>query len=133
MKIQDHVQKAKRNGEIEFYIEERSDEHVKSRMPVVKGVLNPFGVIQAGALLWLADVTASVLTIGNSKISDDGKGFPLAVNLNSAFLANQRSGEVFAESRFVRQGRRIIVVRTRVTGNDNKLLADITTTHVPAV
>ena len=82
-------------------------------------------------MLWLADVTASVLTIGNSKIADDGKGFPLAINLTSSFLGNQRHGDIFAEASFVRKGRRIIVVRTRVTGTDNKLLAEITTTHVP--
>ncbi len=131
MKLQNQIDSIKRNGEIEFYIEERSDDCVKSRMPVSKGVLNPFGVVQAGAMLWFADVTASVLTIGNSKITDDGKGFPLAINLNSSFLGNQRDGNIFAEARFVRQGRRILVVRTRITGTDNKLLAEVTTTHVP--
>ncbi len=131
MQIQDQIDSKKRNGEIEFYIEERSEECVKSRMPVSKGVLNPYGVIQAGAMLWLADVTASVLAIGNSKITDSGKGFPLAVNLHSSFLGNQRDGDIFAEARFVRKGRSIIVVRTRITGSNNKLLAEITTTHVP--
>ncbi len=133
MKIQDKIDSAKRSGNIEFYIEERNEECVRSRMPVKDGVLNPFGVIQAGALLWLADVTASVLTIGNSKIADNGKGFPLAINLNSSFLGNQREGDVWAEARFVRKGRRLIVVRTQVTGTDNKLLAEVTTTHVPVL
>ncbi len=132
MKLQDHIAQSKRSGEIEFYIEERSKEFVKSRMPVSQGVKNPFGVVQAGAMLWLADVTASVLTLENSEISEDGKGFPLAVNLHSSFVSNQRDGDIFAESRFVRSGRKIIVVRTQVTGDDNKLLAEVTTTHVRA-
>lgn len=132
MKIQDQIDSTKRAGEIAFYIEKRNDNCVKSRMPVSKGVLNPFGVVQAGAMLWLADVTASVLAIGNSKIADDGKGFPLAINLNSSFLGNQRGGEIFAEARFVRKGRKIIIVRTQVTGTDDKLLAEVTTTHIPA-
>ena len=131
MKIQDQIKKTNRVGEIEFYIEERDDDFVKSRMPILQGVLNPFGVVQAGAILWLADVTASVLTIRNTKISDDGKGFPLAINLSSSFIGNQRDGDIYAESRFVRKGRKIIVVRTRVTGVDDRLLAEITTTHVP--
>ena len=131
MNIQDQINESKRTGEIEFYIEERNGDFVKSRMPISSGVLNPFGVVQAGAMLWLADVTASVLTIGSTKISEDGKGFPLAINLSSSFLGNQRNGDIFAEARFVRKGRKIIVVRTQVTGEDEKLLAEITTTHVP--
>jgi acyl-coenzyme A thioesterase PaaI-like protein len=32
----------------------------------------------------------------------------------------------------VRRGARIIVVRTRITGEDDRLLAEVTTTHIPA-
>jgi hypothetical protein len=33
---------------------------------------------------------------------------------------------------FVKRGRRLSVVRTTVTGAGGKLLADVTTSHVPA-
>ncbi len=133
MNIQEHLNTAKRTGELEFTIEERREDCVVSRMPVGKGALNPFGTVQAGALLWFADVTATVLAIGTSELGEKGQGFPLAINLNANLLSNQRSGEIFAEARFVRKGKRVTVVRTRVTGDGGRLLAEVTTTHVPAV
>ncbi len=130
--FEEHIRSARRTGEIEFFIEERSDERVVSRMPITNGVRNPFGTVQAGAMLWLADVTATVLAIGKTEIGEEGKGFPLAVNLHTTLLGNQRQGELRAEATLVRRGRRVIVVRTRVTGKEDRLLAEITTTHVPA-
>jgi 1,4-dihydroxy-2-naphthoyl-CoA hydrolase len=131
--FKEHIEETKRAGNIEFFIEERQEEYVISRMPVQAGILNPFGTVQAGAMLWLADVTATVLAIGKTDIGEDGKGFPLAVDLHTALLRNQRDGEIRAEARFVRRGKRVIVVRTRVTGNEGRLLAEVTTTHIPAL
>ena len=133
MNIQEHLNIAKRTGELEFTIEERREDCVVSRMPVGKGALNPFGTVQAGAILWFADVTATVLAIGTSELGEKGQGFPLAINLNANLLSNQRGGEILAEARFVRQGKRVTVVRTSVTGDGGRLLAEVTTTHVPAV
>lgn len=130
--IQEHLNSDKRSGEIEFFIEERSEDCVVSKMPVDTGILNPFGTVQAGAMLWLADVTATVLAIGKSQLGEKGQGFPLAINLNANLLSNQRGGDIRAEARFVRKGKRVTVVRTRVTGEGGTLLAEVTTTHVPA-
>ncbi|MDY6832559.1 MAG: hypothetical protein SWC96_12110 [Thermodesulfobacteriota bacterium] len=74
--LQDHINSARRTGKIDFSIEERRADCVISRMPVSSGVLNPYGTVQAGAMIWLADVTASVLALEGRKIEDDGKGFP---------------------------------------------------------
>jgi 1,4-dihydroxy-2-naphthoyl-CoA hydrolase len=125
--MEEHILKAKRTGNIEFFIEERKDDCVTSKMPVTEGILNPFGTVQAGAMLWMADVTATIMAIG-----ENGKGFPLAVDLHTTLLGNQREGEIRAEARIVRRGKRIIVVRTRVTGDQGRLLAEVTTTHIPA-
>ncbi len=130
--FRDHIKSTKRTGDIEFYIEQRSEDCVISRMPVSKGILNPFGTVQAGAMIWLADVTASVLAIGSREIGADGKDFPLAVDLHTTLIGNQSDGEIKAEARFVRKGRRIIVIRTRITGNEGRLLAELTSTHIPA-
>jgi uncharacterized protein (TIGR00369 family) len=102
-------------------------------MPIAQGALNPFGTIQAGAMLWLADVTATVLAIGNAELGEEGQGFPFAINLNANLLSNQRGGEIRAEARFIRKGRRVTVVKTQVTGDNDRLLAEVTTNHVPAV
>ncbi len=130
--FREHILSSRRTGHIEFFIEDRSDDRVVSRMPITDGMRNPFGTVQAGAMLWLADVTATVLAIGKTEIGEDGKGFPLAVDLHTTLLGNQRQGELKAEAMLVRRGRRVIVVRTRVTGKEGRLLAEVTTTHVPA-
>ena len=133
MDIQKHIETTARRGELEFFIEERREDGVVSRMPVIPGALNPFGTVQAGAMLWMADVTATVLAIGSAKLGEKGQGFPLAININANLLGNQRGGDIFAEARFVRKGKRVSVIRTRVTGDKGRLLAEVTTTHVPAV
>jgi len=43
-------------------------------MPFTSGVLNPYGTVQAGAMIWLADVTASVLALEGQTIEENGKG-----------------------------------------------------------
>ena len=130
--IYDKIAESRKTGKIEFWIEERRDDCVISIMPVKEGILNPFGTVHAGAMLWLADVTATVLALGKVEIGPDGKGFPLAINLSTNLLGNQREGKIKAEARFVRSGKRVTVIRTRVTGAQGRLLAEVTTTHVPA-
>ena len=130
--LQEHINSAKRTGNIDFIIEERSADCVISRMPVTPGVLNPYGTVQAGALIWLADVTASVLALEGQTIEENGKGFPLAIDIHTNLIGNQRSGEILAVARFVSKGKTLLVVRTRVIGNEDKLLAEVTTTHVIA-
>ena len=129
--LQDHINSTKRAGNIEFFIERRSD-CVISRMPFSMGILNPFGIVQAGAMIWLADVTASVLAIEGQNIGDDGKGFPLAIDIHTVLVSNQRDGDIRAEARFVNKGNSVMVIRTLVTGNKDKLLAEVTTTHLKA-
>jgi acyl-coenzyme A thioesterase PaaI-like protein len=49
-------------GKIEFDVVEQASERVIAEMPVVvqPGILNPYGLIYAGAILWFADVTATI-------------------------------------------------------------------------
>ena len=74
-RLQNHINSAKRAGNIEFSIEERSPNCVISRMPITAGILNPFGTVQAGAMIWLADVTASVLALEGQTIGENGTGY----------------------------------------------------------
>ena len=119
-------------GRIEFDITEQTSERVVSEMPIQPGLLNPFGVVHAGAMLWLADVTATVLAFGSSEFSAGVSGFPLAINLNANFTGNQREGKFKAVASFVKKGRTVSIVRTTVLGDNDRLIADVTTTHVPA-
>ena len=117
-------------GSIEFTVIEHEPDRVVSVMPIKAGIKNPFGVVQAGAMLWLADVTASVLLLGGVMPSEDMKGFPLAISLNAHFLANQRDGSFRAVASFVKKGRNVSVVRTIVYGASDRIIADVTTSHV---
>jgi 1,4-dihydroxy-2-naphthoyl-CoA hydrolase len=117
-------------GQIDFSITERSEERVIAEMPVISGIKNPFGTVHAGAILWFADVTATVLAMNSDSASEGMKGFPLAISLNANLLGNQKEGTFLAVSSFVKKGKSVSVVRTVVSGTDGKLIADVTTSHV---
>ena len=120
------------SGRIEFEIVEQSPERVVGRMPVQPGILNPFGIVHAGATLWLADVCATRLALGSAQAQPGQAGFPLAINLVAHLLGNQKEGAFEATSVFVKKGRRVSVVRTAVTGDGGRMIADVTTSHVSA-
>lgn len=117
-------------GHIEFTVVEQSAERVVSEMPVTAGIKNPYGTVHAGATLWFADVTATMLVMGRSDASEGMKGFPLAINLNANLIGNQTDGTFKAVSTFVKRGRSVSVVRTEVYGAGDKLIADVTTNHI---
>jgi len=120
-------------GNIEFYVVEQVPERVVSEMPILPGIKNPYGVVNAGAILWFADVTATILVIGPSTLPSEGMaGFPLAITLNANFVSNQKEGAFRAVSTFVKKGKRVNVVRTIVYGKSDRLIADVTTNHVAA-
>lgn len=120
------------DGRIQFRVIEQTPEKVVGEMPVQAGILNPFGTAHAGATLWFADVCATVLAFGGSAMAPGAPGFPLAISLNANLLGNQKDGVFRATSVFVKKGRRLSVVRTTVTGEGDRLIADVTTSHVPA-
>jgi uncharacterized protein (TIGR00369 family) len=99
-------------------------------MPITAGIKNPFGVVHAGAMLWFADVAATALVLGPGNPREDMQGFPLAISLNANFLANQPDGALKAISTFVKKGKNVSVVRTVVLGAEDRLVAEVTTSHV---
>ncbi|MGZ3613832.1 MAG: PaaI family thioesterase [Thermodesulfobacteriota bacterium] len=117
-------------GSIEFSVLEQTEERVVSEMPIRAGIKNPFGVVHVGAIIWLADVTATVLVRGSAQASEGMKGFPLAITLNANFIGNQTEGMFTAISSFVKRGRTVSIVRTLVYGANEKLIADVTTNYV---
>ena len=120
------------DGRIEFQVTEQGPDRVVSEMAVQPGIKNPYGGIHAGAMLWFADVTATVLAMGSSEFTEGMSGFPLAISLNANFAGNQKDGTLKAVAAFVKRGKTVSVIRTTVFGENGKLIADVTTTHVPA-
>jgi uncharacterized protein (TIGR00369 family) len=81
----------------------------------------------------LADVTATILALGSLSLPTEGMaGFPLAITLNANFISNQKEGTFRAVASFVKKGKKVNVVRTIVYGKKDRLIADVTTNHVPA-
>lgn len=119
-------------GDIAFDATFVSETEATGRMPIQPGILNPFGTVHAGAMIWFADVVATTLALQGRTPTLGMAGFPLAINVSANLLANCKEGELRATARFVKKGRRISTVRTQVVSDQGKILLDLTTTHVAA-
>ena len=93
--------------------------------------MNPTGNINGGVLVSIAD-NLSTGAAGRAYFLKTGEQkFMVGVDLHAVMLANQQGGTIKAVAHPVRVGRRITVIRTEVWGEANRLLAEVTTTHVP--
>ncbi len=92
---------------------------------------NPTGNINGGVMISMAD-NLSTGAAGDAYLEKfDERRFMVGVDLHAVMLSNQLGGRITAVSTPVRVGRRVTVVRTEIRGDNDKLLADVTTTHVP--
>ncbi len=119
-------------GEIAFEVTSVTPERTRGEMPVQPGILNPFGTVHAGALVWFADVLATRHVFGDGAVEAGMASFPVAVTLNAQLLSNRNDGVLSGEATWVKQGRRVSTVRTLVSGPDGRVLLDLTSTHVSA-
>ena len=119
-------------GEIEYTITERSQEHVIAEMPVRAGILNPDGVVNPGAMLWFADACATVLAYDKNEIAPGTAGVLTGIGINADIVGNQKDGVLKALSRFVKYGSELSSVHTVITGTDEVLIANITTSYIVA-
>ena len=121
------------DGNIHFTIEEMTPDRVVGKMAVQSGILNPFGTVHAGAMIWFADVAATICAIGEPEsVDNDGRGFPLAIDLHTVLISNQEDGILTATATPVRRGKKIVIVRTEVTGKNDRTLIEMTSTHLRA-
>ncbi len=92
---------------------------------------NPTGGINGGLFLSMADnLSTGAANRGYFEKFGERK-FMVGVDLHAVIRANRQGGTIRAVSAPIRVGRRITVVRTLVFGDDDKLLCEVTTTHVP--
>ncbi len=92
---------------------------------------NPTGNINGGVIISLADNLATGAANRAYREKTGEQKFMVGVDLHAVMLSNQQGGTIFGTSTPVRVGRRVTVIRTRITGDDGRLLAEVTTTHVP--
>ena len=93
--------------------------------------LNPTGNINGGVLISLADNLATGVASSCWREKTGEQAFLVGVDLHAVMLTNQLGGTIVAKAEPVRVGRRIVVIRTVISGRDDRVLAEITTTHVP--
>ena len=111
---------------------EDSAERVVARLTIREYHKTPTGVVHSGAILSLADNCATFMANRANNDGPNPDAFMVLIDLHLTMLGNQSEGVLTAESRVVRCGRRVTVIRTVVTGGNEKTLADVTTTHIPA-
>ncbi len=92
---------------------------------------NPTGNINGGVIISLADNLSTGVAGRHWQSRFGHQVFMVGVDLHAVMLANQVGGTITARSEPVRVGKRVTVIRTSVFGTDEKLLAEVTTTHVP--
>ncbi|MYF50152.1 MAG: PaaI family thioesterase [Gammaproteobacteria bacterium] len=133
MNVNERLAQDRWSGGVELTIESREPDLVVAKMAVTDAARNAFGTVHAGALIWLADVAATICAVGDpGSVGENGEGFPLAIGLHTVLLGNERDGELTARSTTVQRGRRLVVVRTLVRSPTGRLLIDMTTTHLRA-
>jgi uncharacterized protein (TIGR00369 family) len=101
-------------------------------MPFIPQLQQLTGVFHAGALLTLADTTATFACMywSSGTISRSIEQFPLTIQLSTNFIRNTNQGTVRAEATPVHRGQTTMVVETRVSDAAQRLLMIVTTTHL---
>ncbi len=109
----------------------QEDEAASATVRIQAHHCNPTGNINGGVFLSMAD-NLSTGAANRAYFEKTGeRKFMVGVDLHAVMLGNQQGGTVRATAVPLRVGRRITVVRTQVWGDGDRLLAEITTTHVP--
>lgn len=113
-------------------VEDAADGTLVAEIDIEPHHCNPTGAINGGVILSLAD-NLSTGSAGRARFEKTGeRSFMVVVDLHAVMLSNQQGGRIRAKSSVVRAGRRVTVVRTVVTGEGGKALAEVTTTHIPS-
>jgi uncharacterized protein (TIGR00369 family) len=111
---------------------EVSDAHATAEMAFVPRLQQLTGVFHAGALIALADTTATFACMYWTQGVSHGRDntFPLTIQLSTNLIRNTNTGIVRAEAVPVHRGRTTMVVDTRLHDAANRLLLVVTTTHL---
>lgn len=109
-----------------------SDDRAVAEMPFSPDVQQLTGVFHAGALISLADTTATFACLywTNGTLGGPQEPFPFTIQLSTNVIHNTGSGTIRAEAAAIHRGRTTLVVETRVTTTTGRLLIIVTTTHL---
>ena len=103
------------------HIDSVSPERSAGSVRIVPESRNAAGFVHGGLLMLLADVAASQTAMA------DGRQY-VTQNTFVSFLSSVREGTLTAEGETVRRGEKTVLIRVRVCGETQKLLADASVT-----
>lgn len=105
-------------------------ERAIAEMEALPDVMTLTGHIHAGAMIWLADSTATFVAVAFIKGSYvELDRFPVTIGISSQIVSNTQHGAIRGESTVSHGGRTLVTVDTRVTNDEGRLLAIVTSTH----
>jgi uncharacterized protein (TIGR00369 family) len=108
---------------------------VRMSVPYQPAARQGTGVFAAGVLMQLADVAATSVCFEYLRRQDpdaEQLPFPLSVQISMNLLRNTDRGTVYAETRLIHGGRRMMVAESRLTDDSGRLLATMSSTHMVA-
>jgi len=105
-------------------IDSASDEEVVCSMKITKDHMNAVGGVQGGAIFTLADLAFAVHTNLPNK-NDPDYGIVVGQSCSISYLKGTRGTVLYAKSRLLHRGRKVVVVGITIVDDLGVVLADL--------
>lgn len=104
--------------------------HAVARLAFKPGLTQLTGLFHAGAIIALADETATVAAMWEINPTADFKPerFPLTLQLSVNLIRNTNQGSITAEAHIIHRGRTTMVTEVKVHDEQARLLATVVVT-----
>ena len=116
-------------GLLGMQVIEVSKERAVVELPFHAGITTPSGHVHAGAMVSLADTSATFAAMAVSEREVPLEEMPVAVSISSQIVGNVQEGTLRSESTVTHPGRTLMAVTTRITADGGKLLALVNSSH----
>jgi uncharacterized protein (TIGR00369 family) len=106
------------------------DGHAVARLAFKPGLTQLTGLFHAGAIIALADETATAAAMWETNPTADLKPerFPLTIQLSVNLIRNTNQGDITAEAHIIHRGRTTMVAEVKVQDEQERLLATVVVT-----
>ena len=96
-----------------------SDGHARYRLDVAPELVNPHGVLHGGAVYVMVDYSMGGATMSVLPAGD----LCATIEIKISYLASVRGGTLTADTKIIKQGRRVVFLESNVTDDAGKLVA----------
>jgi 1,4-dihydroxy-2-naphthoyl-CoA hydrolase len=121
-------------AELGGYAVETSMDCAVVELPLSESTQTMTGFVFGGVMMLLADAAAGLLTLCEDERAAKAEITTTMPQMNLNFVANTNDASwIRSEARYVRRGRRLSVIETRVVDDQGRLLVLATSHHVPLV